>query len=548
MPQPLPPELVRNLLGAPPSEPPPTLKSYPVTTPATNNVAYHAERSTAHDVEAAVTVAHNYTRVWACTPLRNRTDVARRAAALLQDEGSGWAARLLAANVAETSVSAWWASEQLRFLPGFMKQLAHCAKDALAPEEIATGNSKFTISREPYGVCLAITTWNAAQVLTMRAVLTPLIAGNTVVLKTSVAVPYTQYLWAELLYAAGLPREALTVVHVAHEDAQELVTALVADQRVRHVNFTGTTRVGSELAALAGKHLKPTLMELGGKSPVLLLPDAPLDVAASHIIFGAFMNAGQICMGTERVIVPASLYDELVTQLRAAWSTAQVKRYATVHAAEAGDRIREMVADAVALGATRVLGDAGDSGAGALVVPHVLGDVGPEMRLYAEESFGPVAVIVKVPDDGLSESAVIDALVAVANESEYGLSAAVWGRNAARAARVAQRLECGMCHVNSPTLNDLPAVPHGGWKASGWGRFNSVEGLRGFTQVGVRGVLTLTTSRSGVSRCRAMSFPSRSTRWSCRGTTPCSASLQAPQHGVGSTPPTVSKVATPHQL
>ncbi|WOO79887.1 Vanillin dehydrogenase [Vanrija pseudolonga] len=479
----LPPELVRNLLGAPPSPPTPDLKSYPVITPSTNNIAYHAERSSPSDIDTAVTVAHNYRRTWASTPLRNRTDVARRAAALLQDESSGWAERLLASNVAETSVSAWWASEQIRFLPGFMKHLASCAKDALAPEEVVAGNSKFTLTREPYGVCLAIGTWNAAQVLTMRAVLTPLIAGNTVVLKTSEAIPYTQVLWAELLYAAGLPREALTVVHVAVEDAEELVGALVADKRVRHVNFTGTTRVGSIIASLAGKHLKPTLMELGGKSPVLLLPDAPLEVAASHILFGAFMNSGQICMGTERVLVPASQYDELVGHLREAWAGAQVKRYATMHAAHAGDRIRELVADALANGASRVLGDAGDAGAGALVVPHVLGDVGPEARLYAEESFGPVAVLIKIPDDGLSESSVIDAMVAIANESEYGLSAAVWGRNAARAARVAQRLECGMCHINSPTLNDLPTVPHGGWKASGWGRFNSSEGLRNFTQV-----------------------------------------------------------------
>ncbi|KAL1409388.1 hypothetical protein Q8F55_003371 [Vanrija albida] len=480
---PLPPEVVRNLLGSLPTPPTPALRTYAVTTPATNNVAYRAERSSPADAETAVTVAHNYRRAWGSTPLRNRTDVARRAAALLQDEGSGWATRLLAANVAETSVSAWWAREQLRFVPGFIKELRACAKEALAASEVASGNSKFTLSREPYGVCLAVGTWNAAQVLTMRAVLTPLIAGNTVVLKTSEAVPYTQVLWAELLYAAGLPREALTVVHVAAEDAPEIMEALVADKRVRHVNFTGSTHVGSILASLAGKHLKPTLMELGGKSPVLLLPDAPLDIAASHIIFGAFMNSGQICMGTERVLVPASLYDELVQHLRDAWSSAQVKRYATMHAAAAGDRIRELVADAVALGATRVLGDAGDMGAGALVVPHLLGEVGPEMRLYAEESFGPVAVLVKIPDEGLSESSVIDAMVALANESEYGLSAAVWGRNAARATRVAQRLECGMCHINSPTLNDLPTVPHGGWKASGWGRFNSTEGLRSFTQV-----------------------------------------------------------------
>lgn len=176
----LPPELVRNLLDAPPAVPPPDLKRYPVTTPATNNIAYHAERSTLSDIDTAVSIAHNFRRAWASTPLRNRTDVARRAAALLQDESSGWGERLLASNVAETSVSAWWASEQIRFLPGFMKQLASCAKDALAPEEVVAGNcesfaggglmglAKFTLSREPYGVCLAIGTWNAVGTGTVK--------------------------------------------------------------------------------------------------------------------------------------------------------------------------------------------------------------------------------------------------------------------------------------------------------------------------------------------------------------------------------------------
>lgn len=145
----------------------------------------------------------------------------------------------------------------------------------------------WTLQREPFGTCLAIAAWNAVHLLTMRAIITPLLAGNTVVLKTTEQTPYSQSLWAELLYEAGVPKEALTVLHISPADAPALVPALVAQKQIRHVNFTGSTRVGSILAGVAGTNLKPTLMELGGKAPVVILPDADLDVAATHSESGA---------------------------------------------------------------------------------------------------------------------------------------------------------------------------------------------------------------------------------------------------------------------
>lgn len=147
---------------------------------------------------------------------------------------------------------------------------------------LALTPATYKLGREPYGVCLAIAAWNAVTLLTARAIITPLLAGNTVVLKSSEQVPRSQALWGELLREAGLPAGALNIVHVAAEDAASLTPQLVGDRRVRHVNFTGSTRVGSIIASLAGKHLKPTLMELGGKAPVVLLPDADIEVAASH--------------------------------------------------------------------------------------------------------------------------------------------------------------------------------------------------------------------------------------------------------------------------
>ncbi|KLT40383.1 aldehyde dehydrogenase [Cutaneotrichosporon oleaginosum] len=468
--------IVTNLIGSTTQAPAAT---FDVVHPGTGQRVHAVQRSTASDLFAAVDATAAALPGWRDTPLRERQAVFSRAAALLKDADSGWAQRLISANVSETSCGDWWATEQVGAVPHFLEALVNAAPDALKEDSVDFHGSTYKISREPYGVCLAIAAWNAVALLTARAVVTPLLAGNTVVLKSSEQVPRSQALWGELLRAAGLPAGALNVVHVATEDAGALTPALVADPRVRHVNFTGSTRVGAIIASLAGQHLKPTLMELGGKAPVLILPDADIDVAANHIIFGAFMNAGQVCMSSERVLVPESKYDALVAALQKAWEGVRGPPRALFTRASAA-RVRSLVQDATEKGAADILASARAEGEGAHVHPLILGPVDPGMRLHAEESFGPVCVLVRIPD--ASEDAMIDEMVRIANASEYGLSASVWGRDLVRAEAVARRIEAGAVHINSPTPADAPLVPHGGWKSSGWGRFNGAEGLRGFTQ------------------------------------------------------------------
>ncbi|TXT15791.1 hypothetical protein VHUM_00294 [Vanrija humicola] len=469
---------VRNLIyGHQPAH----YSTYDVVHPQ-HGVVQAVEKSTELDIVAAIGAAHRASLSWRQTSLAERCEIVRRAADLLADETSGWRRRIDDANEAETPVSPKWLG--LLDVPAFMRGLADTAEAALADEEVKANGSTYTIERRPYGVCLAMAAWNAATLLMMRATVTPLLAGNTVVFKSSETTPYTQTLFAELLHAAGVPKDALVVVHIAVEDAPKLTQALIADKRVRHVNFTGSTRVGSIIARTAGEHLKPAIVELGGKAPFVLLPDADLEVAASNILAGALLNAGQICMSTEKVIVPATLYPALITALRDEWSRYEGKAARGVASAVAGDRVKKLVSDALDKGAKNILPF--PSTAASLppgkVYPSVIGGVTRKMRLYTEESFGPTVAIVAVPDEGRREPSVIHDLVQIANDTEYGLSASVWGRDVARAVAVARGIEAGAVHVNTMTPGDSPLVPHGGCKASGWGRFNGVEGLRAFTQ------------------------------------------------------------------
>lgn len=198
------------------------------------------------------------------------------------------------------------------------------------------------------------------------------------------------------------------------------------------------------------------------------------------VIFGTFANAGQICMSTERIIVAESRYDELVSALQAAWKAVKEKQPRALFHKPSAERVRSLIDNALESGAKSILGDKAND-KDAFITPNLYAPVDTSMRLYSEESFGPVAAIIRVSEKG-GEDKLIDEMVRIANDTEYGLSAAVWGKDLKRAEAVARRIESGAVHVNSTTPADNPFVPHGGWKSSGWGRFNSVEGIRSFTQ------------------------------------------------------------------
>jgi acyl-CoA reductase-like NAD-dependent aldehyde dehydrogenase len=333
--------------------------------------------------------------------------------------------------------------------------------------------------RQPVGVVVGIAPWNAPVILATRAVATPLAYGNTVVLKASEECPRTHAAVAAAINDAGVPGGVINLITNAPEDAAAVVEALIAHPKVRRVNFTGSTKVGRIIAGKAAEHLKRTLLELGGKAPMVVLADADLEEAVNAAGFGAFMNSGQICMSTERVVIDKSVAEKFGEKLAAkavSLPTGDPRDEGTaigpVINSAAVERIRGLLEDAKSKGA-RVL--AGGEIDGAIIQPTVLAGVTPDMRIYYEESFGPIACLVEVND--------ANEAVEVANDSDYGLAAAVFSRDLDAAMDIARRIESGICHINSSTVHDEPQMPFGGVKGSGWGRFGGQAALEEFTEL-----------------------------------------------------------------
>ena len=362
--------------------------------------------------------------------------------------------------------------------------LAYYAGETDAPAEERELNShipgkRAKAVRQPVGVVVGIVPWNAPVILGVRAVAAPLAYGNTVVLKASEICPRTHAAIVDALTDAGVPSGAINLVTNDPQDATEVVDELITHPAVRRISFTGSTRVGRMIAETAGRHLKRVLLELGGNSPLVVLADADLDRAAAAANFGAFMHQGQICMSTERIVIDRAVADEFAQKLAERARSLKVgdprepdTQIGPLVNEAALNRVTGHVEDAAAKGAKLVTGGKAQ---GLHFTPTVLMDVTPAMRVYSEESFGPVVAI--VPVNGIDEA------VRVANDTDYGLAAAVFSANVDTAMDVARRLETGICHINDSTVNDEPPMPFGGVKSSGWGRFGGKAALEEFTEL-----------------------------------------------------------------
>ena len=337
--------------------------------------------------------------------------------------------------------------------------------------------------RIPFGVVGAISPWNAPLVLGMRSIAVPLAVGNTVVMKPSEDAPITcGLLLADVLAEAGLPAGVLNVVTNDLADAGDVVAALIADPRVRMVNFTGSTNIGRIIGVQAAKQLKPAVLELGGKNPLLILEDADLDLAVDAAVFGAFLNSGQICMCTDRIIIHHSLaeafiprYVERVQALPAGNPADPATIVGPLINTRGAQRVSNLVKDADAKGATLLTGDGAIQGPnGTLIKPVVLTDVTADMDIYGSEIFGPATVIHPV------DSA--DAAIDMANDTEYGLTGGVISRDVNAALEAATRVRSGIIHINDQGIADEPMAPFGGVKNSGYGKFGGTAGIESFTE------------------------------------------------------------------
>lgn len=444
--------------------------------PVTGEVASRTPAMTVEDATAAADAAAAAFPAWSALGPNARRAALMRAASALEAAAPAF----VAAMMEEVGATEGWARFNIMLAVGMVREAA--ALTTQISGEVIPSDKPGCIAmamREPAGVVLGIAPWNAPIILGVRAVAVPLACGNTALLKASEVCPRTHGLIVAAFAEAGLPEGTLTLVTNAPEDAGEVVGALIDHPAVRRVNFTGSTAVGRIVARRAAETLTPALLELGGKAPFLVLEDADLDEAVKAAAFGAFMNQGQICMSTERIIVVEAVAEAFVERFRAKVATLRAgdpRSGATPLGAVVDLRtvshVRGLVDDAVASGADLVAGGEAD---GVLMPPHVVDRVRPDMKLFREESFGPVVAVTRARDE--------DHAVELANDTDYGLSAAVFTRDAGRGLRIARRIRSGICHVNGPTVHDEAQMPFGGVKGSGYGRFGGRAGIDAFTDL-----------------------------------------------------------------
>ncbi|MGO7420553.1 aldehyde dehydrogenase, partial [Rhizobium ruizarguesonis] len=450
-------------------------RTYDRLDPFTEKLASRAAAASLEDVAAAVDAASAAFGACSKTGPGQRRAILMKAADIM-DSKVGEFTRLM---IEETGSTAPWAGFNVMLAANILREAG--AMTTQISGEIIPSDKPGTLAmgvRQAAGVCLAIAPWNAPVILATRAIAMPLACGNTVVLKASEQCPGTHRLIATVLTEAGLPAGVINVLTNAPEDAPEIVTALIAHPAVKRVNFTGSTKVGKIIAETCGKQLKPALLELGGKAPLVVLDDADIDGAVNAAIFGAFMHQGHICMSTERIIVDETIADQFVAKLaaRASQLPAGDPRghvvLGSLISLDAAKKMEGLIADATAKGAKLV---AGGKRSGTVVEATLLDHVTPEMRVYAEESFGPVKPIIRVSGE--------EEAIRIANDTEYGLSSAVFSRNVQRAMAVAARIESGICHINGPTVHDEAQMPFGGVKGSGYGRFGGKAAIAEFTDL-----------------------------------------------------------------
>ncbi|RMX04816.1 aldehyde dehydrogenase family protein [Corticibacter populi] len=440
--------------------------------PATGAVFAQVAQASAEDVNAAIAAAHAARTGWAAMLAGEREALLLRAADLfaahrdalrdliIQENGSVW-------------IKAPW---EVDYAVDCLRSAAGCIRQPHGETFPTTtpGVVSMTI-RQPLGVIGGISPFNSPLLLGMKKVAFALAAGNTFVLKPSELTPLVGLKMAEIFEQAGLPPGVLNVVP---GDA-EVGRLLVSDERVRMITFTGSSKVGRVLAAECGRHFKRVCLEMGGKSPTVVLQDADLDYAVDAAAFGIFFHQGQVCMSNSRIIVEKPLYEAFCEKFVAKARTIRVGDPRSPETV-VGPLVREsqahfimgQIEDAVGQGASVLTGGTHE---GPYFQPTVLTGVTPAMRIYGEESFGPVTSIYCADD--------FDHAVHLANDTSFGLSSAVVTNDLQRAFEFAHRVESGMVHINDTTIADEPHITFGGVKNSGLGREGGEASMHEMTEV-----------------------------------------------------------------
>ncbi len=450
--------------------------TFPVMNPATGEVFREVADASRADARAAIEAATEAYPAWSGMNHAQRARILHKAGDILEarakefqavliDEGGSW--------VGKSMFETGYASGVFR--------AAAAAAYQVNGEILPSEHGKISlVMRVPLGVVAVISPWNFPMILSSRGFAPALAVGNCVVLKPSEETPIAGgLLFADILEEAGVPPGVFNVLSCSRDNVAEVGDELISNPAVHGISFTGSTAVGSRIAAQAGGLLKKCCVELGGKDALIVLDDADIEHAVNAATFGAFMHQGQICMSVERIIVADAVADEFTDKLVSNTKTLKVGDPREmgncigpiINETQLG-KIRAQVDDAVASGATLLCGGNND---GLFFEPTVLGNVTRDMRIFREETFGPVAPILRAGSD--------EEAIEIANDCDYGLSAGIMTGNEERGLSIAQRLRTGMAHINDSSVNDEPHVPFGGIGASGLGRHGGKPGIDTFTEL-----------------------------------------------------------------
>jgi succinate-semialdehyde dehydrogenase/glutarate-semialdehyde dehydrogenase len=441
--------------------------------PATGVLSKSYPEMDEREVDAVLTAAVAAQRAWARRPFAERAVPMRRVAALLRERAQDYA-RLMAEEMGKPLKDGVGEVNKCALACEYS---AEHAEAQLAPRPEPSDAGRSFVRFDPLGVVLAVMPWNFPFWQVFRFIAPHLMAGNGGVLKHASNVPQCALAIERVMHDAGFPPALFRTVLVG----ARRVRPLILDDRIAAVTITGSEPAGRQVAAAAGEALKPSVMELGGSDPFIVLADADLDAAAKVAAVARTINAGQSCICAKRFIVVAAVYDAFLERLVAAMKAVRMGD-PTDPASDIGpqarrelrDELHGQVVQAISEGARPLLGCQVPPGPGAFYPPSVLADVRPGTLAAREELFGPVASVMRARD--------ADDAVAIANDSRFGLGASLWTRSEAEIERLVPRIEAGAVFVNGMVKSD-PRLPFGGVKASGFGRELGLEGIRAFVNV-----------------------------------------------------------------
>ena len=441
--------------------------------PATGKLIKSFPALTDSEIEDKIEAAWRAARAWRAAPIAERVAVVRRAGELLEERKAEYG-RLMTLEMGKTYKAA--VEEAAKCALG-CRYYADNAERFLADQPVAAEKERSYVAFEPIGVVLAVMPWNFPFWQVIRFAAPALAAGNVGLLKHASNVPQCALALEQLFAEAGAPGGAFQSLLIG----SEAVERVLSDDRIAAATLTGSEGAGSSVASIAGKHIKKTVLELGGSDPFIVMPSADIEAAARTAVTARTINNGQSCIAAKRFIVASSVADRFTHRFVEAMRGLVVgdpmderTNVGPLATKQIRDDLHSQVERSVACGATLLTGGHPCDGAGFYYEPTVLGDVTAEMPAFREETFGPLAVVVRARD--------ADDAIALANQSRFGLGSAVWTRDASEIDRFARSLDAGSVFVNGMVASD-PRFPFGGVKKSGYGRELSDFGIHEFVNI-----------------------------------------------------------------